>query len=130
MASAPPSGEGVVSVNRLTPTTTCSPLSMRRVRSAIELDEPALELVDGLERAAQRQDVVQLGRGRIAQLGCPRLDDVAAVEDVLVLEQVGLEGQHLLHPQRPLLVPRRRQAERLVPRRELHAPGPGPLGQA
>ncbi len=42
-----------------------------------------------------------------------------------MLEQVGLEGQHLLHPQRPLLVPRPGQAERLVPGRQLHGPGPG-----
>ena len=49
-----------------------------------------------------------------------RLDDRAAVEDVFVVEHVGLERQDLLRPQAPLLVPRARQAERLVPRRELH----------
>ena len=81
------------------------------------LYQPSLQLLDGLERAPESQDLLQLGRGRIAQLGCPRLDDAAPVENVLVLEQVGLEGQHLLHPQRPLLIPRRRQSERLVPRR-------------
>ena len=45
----------------------------------------------------------------------------------VVLQQVGLVGQHLLHAQRPLLVPRARQAERLVPRRELDRTGPGLL---
>ncbi len=42
-----------------------------------------------------------------------------------MLEQVGLEGEHLLHPQRPLLVPRPRQPQRLVPGRELDRPGAG-----
>jgi hypothetical protein len=46
-----------------------------------------------------------------------------------VLEQVGLEGEHLLQAQRPLLVPRPRQAERLVPGRQLHRAGAGVLGQ-
>ena len=91
--------------------------------------QPRLQLVDGLERAAQRQHVVELGLGRVAQLGRRCLDDVRAVEQVAVLEQVGLVREHLLHPQRPLLVPRRGQAERLVPRRQLDAARPGPLRQ-
>jgi hypothetical protein len=57
------------------------------------------------------------------------LDHVRAVEEVVVLEQVGLEGQHLLHAQRPLLVPRTRQAERLVPGRQLHRAGARVLRQ-
>ena len=51
------------------------------------------------------------------------------LEEVVVLEQVALVGQHLLDPQRPLLVPRPRQAERLVPRGQLHGAGAGVLGQ-
>ena len=43
-----------------------------------------------------------------------------AVEDVSVFEQVGLVSEDLLHAQRPLLIPRPRQAERLVPGGELH----------
>ena len=87
--------------------------------------EPALELVDGLEGAAEREHVVELGLRRLDQLGRLRLDDVRPVEEVVVLEQVGLEGEHLLDAQRPLLVPRAGQAERLVPRRQLDRPGPG-----
>ena len=68
--------------------------------------EAGLQRVDGLERAAHRQHVVELVLRRVAQLGRARLDDVRAVEEVVVLEEVGLERQHLLHPQRPLLVPR------------------------
>ena len=36
MLSPPPSGDGSNSVNEFTPTTVCSPVSMRRVRSAME----------------------------------------------------------------------------------------------
>ena len=46
-----------------------------------------------------------------------------------MLEQVGLVGQDLLDAQRPLLVPGPGQAERLVPRRQLHGARAGVLGQ-
>ena len=45
---------------------------------------------------------------------------MAAVEYVTELQQIGLEGDDLLESQRPLLVPRARQAHRLVPGRQLH----------
>ena len=54
---------------------------------------------------------------------------MAAVEEVGVFEQIGLEGDDLLHAQRPLLVPGARQAERLVPGRKLHGAGAGVLGE-
>ena len=47
-----------------------------------------------------------------------------ALEDVGVLEQVGLVGEDLLDPQRPLLVPRPRQPQGLVPGRQLQRPRP------
>ena len=50
--------------------------------------EAALQLVDRLERAAQGEHVVELGRGGLDELRGPRLHTVRAVEDVLVLEQV------------------------------------------
>ena len=50
---------------------------------------------------------------------------MGAVEDVVVVEQVGLEGQNLLDPQRPLLVPRTGEAEGLVPGRQLKGAGAG-----
>ncbi|MEJ0043769.1 MAG: hypothetical protein WDM81_16795 [Rhizomicrobium sp.] len=56
-------------------------------------------------------------------------DHLGAVEDVFVFQHVGLEGADLLQPQRPLLVPGARQAERLVPRRQLHGAGARVLGQ-
>ena len=58
-----------------------------------------------------------------------RVDLRGAIEEVVVLQQVGLVGQDLLHAQRPLLVPRARQAERLVPGRQLDGAGAGVLGQ-
>ena len=91
--------------------------------------EPRLERLDRFERAAHRDDLVELGLRGVAQLGRVLLDDVRAVEDVVVLEQVALERQHLLHAQRPLLVPRLGQAERLVPRRQLDAASPRLLRQ-
>ena len=52
-----------------------------------------------------------------------RANDLRSLEDVGVFEQVGLVGQDLLHADRPLLVPGPRQAERLVPGRQLHGAG-------
>jgi hypothetical protein len=42
----------------------------------VAADQAALQLVDGLERAAERQHVVELGGGGVDQLGRPALDDV------------------------------------------------------
>ena len=53
------------------------------------------------------------------------LHDVRALEDVGVLEQVGLVGEDLLDAQRPLLIPRPRQPERLVPGGQLDGAGAG-----
>ena len=54
---------------------------------------------------------------------------LGAVEQVGIFEQVGLVGQDLLHAQRPLLVPGARQAQGLVPGRELDGAGAGVPGQ-
>ena len=62
-------------------------------------------------------------RAPSTQLLDEALHHLRALEDVGVLEQVGLEGQHLLDAQRPLLVPRAREAERLVPGRQLDRAG-------
>src|SRR5262249_3091020 len=50
-------------------------------------------------------------------------DFAGAVENIAVIEQVGLVGKNLLHTQRPLLVPWTRQAERFVPGWQLHGAG-------
>ena len=79
--------------------------------------------LDRLDRAAHRVDSGDF-RDRLAlQPGDQRLDLLAAVENVAELEQVGLIGHDLLQAQRPLLVERPRQAERLVPRGQLHRAG-------
>ena len=72
---------------------------------------------------------VHLGPRVRDQPGHLGLHDLRAVEEIVVLQQVGLEGQHLLHPQRPLLVPGAWQAECLVPRRQLYGARPGALRQ-
>ena len=83
------------------------------------LHEPALHRVDHLERPTAVEHPLQFGLGGRAQLGDLGLDDLRTLEQVAVLEQVGLVREHLLDAQRPLLIPRRRQAERFVPAREL-----------
>ena len=129
IAPWPPSGDGSVSVKRLTPTTICSPEPMRRVRSAIDATSRDFERVDCGEGAAHGEHLVQLGLRGVAQLGGLRLHDLGSVEQVLVLQKVALVRQHLLHPQRPLLVPGSGQPECLVPRRQLDAARAGPLRQ-
>ena len=101
-----------------------APLGQRADHRALHV--PGLDRRDG---AAELLDARHLGRGALDQLGDLLLDDDRAGEEVLVLEEVGLVGQHLLQPQRPLLVPGARQAERLVPGRQLHRPGAGVAGE-
>ena len=97
----------------------------------LDFDELLLHVarLDRRHRAAHGVDARQFFLG----LGLERLhlalDLGRAVEDVAVVEQVGLVGQDLLHAQRPLLVPRPRQAERLVPGRQLHGAGARVLRQ-
>ena len=86
---------------------------------AVGVDERGLHVVDGLDRAAVLVDDRHLRARALEQLGDEPVHDLRALEDVGVLEQVGLVGEHLLDAQRPLLVPRPRQAERLVPGRQL-----------
>ena len=87
--------------------------------------QATLELVDRLEGPTECFHVGQLRRGGLGQLGRLGLDDPRALEDVVVLEHVGLEHEDLLHAQRPLLVPRPRQTQGFVPGRQLRGPGPG-----
>ncbi len=63
------------------------------------------------------------------ELGDFGRDRRRAVENVAVFQQVGLVGEDLLHAQRPLLVPRPRQAERFVPGRQLHGARAGVFRQ-
>ena len=56
-------------------------------------------------------------------------DHWIAIKKIAVLQEVGFERQNLLHPKRPLLIPRAREAERFVPSRQLHSTGTRILGQ-
>ena len=102
-------------------------MAARRLR--FELDQALLHVgrLDRGHRAAHVGDARHLGGGFCLQRLDLAGDLRAAVEDVAVLQKVGLEGHDLLQAQRPLLVPRPRQAERLVPRRQLHRAGAGVL---
>ncbi len=70
-----------------------------------------------------------LGPGAGGQLLDQPVHHHRALEDVGVLEQVGLVRQHLLDPQAPLLVPGAGQAHRLVPGRQLQGAGAGVAAQ-
>ncbi len=80
--SAVSSGETSVSVNRLTPTTTCSPDSMRRVRSARDRTSRPFSSSIASNAPPSRQHLVQLRRGRGDEVRRLRLDHLRAVEDV------------------------------------------------
>ena len=86
----------------------------------VALDQRALHVVDGRHRPAHGVDAGELLLGRGLELVDLAAHDLGAVEDVGILEEVGLVGQDLLHAERPLLVPGTRQAQRLVPGRQLH----------
>src|SRR5262245_55593489 len=75
--------------------------------------------LDGLDGAAELVDLPDLGVRRLLEGVHLRRHHRRAVEQVRVLEEIGLVRQDLLQAQRPLLVPRAWQAEGLVPRREL-----------
>ena len=92
---------------------------------AVGVDQRRLHVGHGVDRAALLVDARHLLAGALDELGDEPLHHLRALEQVGVLEQVGLVGEHLLDPQRPLLVPRARQAERLVPGRELDRAGAG-----
>ena len=92
---------------------------------AVGVHQGGLHVRHGLDRAALILHDVELRPRALEQLADQAVHHLRALEDVRVLEQVGLEGQHLLDAQRPLLVPRPRQAQRLVPGRELDGPSAG-----
>ena len=75
--------------------------------------------LDGGADPAGLEDAVDLGARLRLQVVDLRLDHGRAVEEVWVLEEVAFVGEDLLEAERPLLVPGPREAERLVPRRQL-----------
>ena len=92
-------------------------------------DEAFLHIVDGLGGAAARIQVGQRVTGQRLQLLGLGFDDMAAVEDVFIFQEVCFIGKDLLQAQRPLLVPGTWQAERLVPGRQLQRAAAGFLRQ-
>ncbi len=95
----------------------------------VALHQPLLHRVDHGERAATVEYPCELGLGGLCQLGRLLLHHVRTGEQVVVLEEIGLERQHLLNPEGPLLVPGPREPERLVPRGQLDRPRPGVVRQ-
>ena len=89
-------------------------------RSALDLNQARFHIVDGRNRAAHGVNLGQFVARAVLQGLDPRINHRIAVEKIVVFQQIGLESQDLLHPQRPLLVPGARQAEGLVPGRKLN----------
>ena len=129
MLSSPASGDSAVSVKALTPTTVRSSDSSRRSRSVWERTSRPFSSSMASNAPPSSSTSSSSALARLDQLGGAGLDHDRPVEQVVVLQQVGLEGQHLLDAQRPLLVPRAGQAQGLVPGRELDGAGPGLLRQ-
>ena len=92
---------------------------------AVRLDQLGLHVRDSLDRAAALGDLLHLGVGALGELVDQALHHRRALEDVGVVEQVGLVGEDLLDPEAPLLVPGAGQAEGLVPGRQLDRAGAG-----
>jgi hypothetical protein len=91
----------------------------------VGIDEPLLHVarLDRLHRAAHLFDLVELVPRLRLELADFARNFRRAVEQIAVFEQIGLEGDDLLHADRPLLVPRPRETQRLVPGGELHRAG-------
>ena len=96
----------------------------------VGFDQPRLHVVDRLHRAAHRVDLGELGAGAGLERLDLALDRRVAVEDVVEFQQVGLEGEDLLHPAATIADPR--AAAGPAPRsRPAAAPrGPGPFSTA
>ena len=92
---------------------------------AVRLDQAGLHVGHCLDRATLLLDHRHFGPGAVHQLGDEPVHDLRALEDVRVLQEVGLEGEDLLDAEAPLLVPRPGQAEGLVPGGQLDRPGAG-----
>ena len=91
----------------------------------VRLDQAALHIVDGRHRAAHGVDLGEFGAGAVLQGRDLAVNRGVAVEKIVIFQKVGFIGQNLLHPQRPLLIPRARQAQSLVPSGQLHRTGAG-----
>ena len=125
------SGDGSVLVKPLTPTTICSPRSIASRRRV--LDSTSLAFSAPVSIALTAPPIASMAAisasASVLSLRDQRRDFLAAVEDVAELQKVRLVGHDLLQAQRPLLVERARQAERLVPGRQLDGAGARVLRQ-
>ena len=92
---------------------------------AVRLDQPGLHVGTASTAPPCSATGLHLGVGALGELVDQAVHHHRALEDVGVLEQVGLVGEDLLDTQAPLLVPGAGQAERLVPGRQLDRPGAG-----
>ena len=116
------SGDSSVSVWKFWPTTFSSPCLDPGDALAMGFDQAGLHVGNGLDRAALLGDDRHLLAGALDQFLDESVHHLRALEDVGVVEQVGLVGEDLLDAQRPLLIPGPGQPQRLVPGRQLDRP--------
>ena len=125
------SGEGSELVKAFTPTTICSPRSIASSRRV--LDSTSFAFSTPVSIALTAPPIASMAAisatASLFSSGDQRRDLLAAVDNVAEFEQVGFIGHDLLQAQRPLLVERPRQAERLVPCGQLDGAGARPLRQ-
>ena len=93
----------------------------------VRIDQTGFHVPDGRDRPAHRVDVGQFLQGPGLQRGHLSVDGRVAVEEVVIFQKVGLIGQDLLHPKRPLLIEGSWQAQSLVPGGKLDGAGAGVL---
>src|SRR5581483_9321880 len=79
-------------------------------------NELFLDIVQRRNNPAEFLHAFDFGPGRTFDLGGLRLDDLAALENIFVFEDVCFVRQNLLDAQTPLLIPGTWEPERLVPR--------------
>ena len=57
------------------------------------------------------------------------VDSGVAIKEIVIFQEIGFKGHDLLHPHRPLLIPRAGQAEGFIPCGKLHSTGAGFFGK-
>ncbi len=116
---SPTRGDGSVCVSAFTPRILMSPDSMPRTRRACDATSCSfMYSMASTEPPLSENGVVFVPRCFFDLFGLG-LDDLRALEDVFVLEEIGFVGEDLLRAPRPLLVPGAGKAKGFVPRREL-----------
>ena len=86
----------------------------------IAIHQSRFHVIDGFNSSAHTVEVREFQPRAFFQGFDFCIDRRISIEQVVKFQQVRLIRHNLLHPHGPLLIPRTGQAERFVPRRQLH----------